>query len=80
MARLLGSEEINLREVSDPRMALMDWLRNDEKQLFARAFVNRVWQSLLGRGLVEPVDDLRDTNPATHPQLLERLGEYFVGV
>jgi len=40
--------------------------------------VNRVWKQMLGRGLVEPVNDLRPTNPATHPRLLERLAESFV--
>ena len=50
-------------------------LTNDP--LFAKAMVNRVWKHLLGRGLVEPVDDLRPTNPATHPALLEELASQF---
>jgi hypothetical protein len=45
---------------------------------FARAIVNRLWKALMGRGLVEPTDDLRDTNPATHPELLDRLAADFV--
>ncbi len=44
---------------------------------FARAAANRVWAALLGRGLVEPVDDFRASNPATHPDLLERLAAEF---
>ncbi len=44
---------------------------------FARAAANRVWAALLGRGLVEPVDDFRASNPATHPELLERLAAEF---
>jgi hypothetical protein len=45
---------------------------------FARAIVNRLWKAMMGRGLIEPVDDLRDTNPATHPELLDRLAADFV--
>ncbi|MAR10055.1 MAG: hypothetical protein CL681_08785 [Blastopirellula sp.] len=75
-ARIPGLRFLDQSE--DARAALASWLLEDENPYFARAFVNRVWQSLLGRGLVEPVDDLRDTNPATHPQLLDRLARHFV--
>ena len=75
-ARIPGQRFLGPGEAA--REVLADWLLDKQNPYFARAFVNRVWQSLLGRGLVEPVDDLRDTNPATHPQLLERLGEQFV--
>jgi hypothetical protein len=44
----------------------------------ATAQVNRLWHSLFGRGLIEPIDDLRDTNPATHPELLDRLTQDFI--
>jgi hypothetical protein len=44
---------------------------------FATATVNRLWRALFGRGLVEPADDLRATNPATHPELLRRLAKDF---
>jgi hypothetical protein len=57
---------------------LAEWLTTSDSRLLARAFVNRVWKSLLGRGLVEPADDLRPTNPATHPALLEQLAAHFV--
>lgn len=46
--------------------------------MFARAQANRVWYHLMGRGLVEPIDDLRLTNPASHPELLEKLAEELV--
>ncbi len=65
-------------DVDDPRQALSDWLTARDNAYFARAMVNRVWQALMGRGLIEPADDLRDTNPATHPRLLERLTADFV--
>ncbi|REJ90091.1 MAG: DUF1549 domain-containing protein [Planctomycetota bacterium] len=77
-ARLLGSAEINLTEIGDPRTALMDWLRNDEKQLFARAFVNRVWANYFGRGIVEPTDDLSKANPPSNGPLFDYLAAGFV--
>lgn len=55
----------------------VDWLAADDNPYFARAFANRLWRTLMGRGLVEPVDDLRDANPGTHPELLTLLGEQF---
>jgi hypothetical protein len=65
-------------ESSDRRGRLADWLASPANPFFARAIVNRVWKHLLGRGLVEPVDDLRPTNPPTHPKLLEDLSEHFI--
>jgi hypothetical protein len=56
---------------------LADWVAAKDNPYFAKAWVNRLWQSLFGRGLVDPVDDLRDTNPATHPELLDRLARDF---
>ena len=58
--------------------AFADWLTAPDNPYFARAAVNRLWRAMFGRGLVEPVDDLRDTNPATHPELLDRLADDFV--
>lgn len=62
----------------DQRQAVADWLTASDDLSFARATVNRLWQAMMGRGLVEPVDDLRETNPPTHPQLLDRLAADFV--
>ena len=55
-----------------------DWLLEESNPYFAKAIVNRLWKSMMGRGLVEPVDDFRETNPASHPELLARLAEHFV--
>lgn len=55
----------------------VDWLASAENPWFARAFANRLWWKFHGRGLVEPVDDLREANPGTHPELLALLGEQF---
>lgn len=62
---------------TDGRLALAKWLTAKDNQLFARAWANRLWASLFGRGLVHPADDLRDTNPASHPELLSRLADEF---
>lgn len=62
----------------DPRIDFANWLTNDDNPFFAKALVNRLWKQLMGRGLIEPVDDIRDTNPATHPELLTELTNDFI--
>jgi hypothetical protein len=74
-ASILGH---SLSSDPDPRRALADWLTQQENPYFARNVVNRYWGYLFGRGLVEPVDDLRSTNPASHPALLDNLARDFV--
>jgi hypothetical protein len=59
------------------RRQLVDWLTNQNNDHFSRAAVNRVWQQLFGRGLVEPVDDMRPDNPAICPEVLELLTRDF---
>lgn len=73
--RLPGGPELALN--LDHRHALTRWLTDAENPYFARAIVNRIWQHLLGQGLVNPVDDLRTTNPGTHPELLTELSADF---
>jgi hypothetical protein len=63
---------------ADGRAAFSGWLTAPENPYFARAIVNRLWRTMFGRGLIEPADDLRDTNPATHPELLNRLAADFI--
>ena len=65
-------------DASDPRAPLAEWLVSGDNPMFARNLVNRVWKHLLGRGLVEPVDDLRPTNPPANPALLDALAANFV--
>jgi len=60
------------------RQELAQWLASPANRQFVHSFVNRVWKHLMGRGLVEPVDDLRPSNPASHPALLNALGELCV--
>jgi hypothetical protein len=65
-------------ETKDPRRALADWLTSPDNPFFARAIVNRVWANFFGRGLVEPVDDFRISNPCVNPPLLDALAKDFV--
>jgi hypothetical protein len=62
---------------ADPREALAAWVTADGNPYFAKVMVNRVWADLMGRGLVEPVDDLRATNPPTNGPLLDALAADF---
>ena len=73
----LGTPEGPIPADEDPRLRLADWLVRPDNPFFARALVNRYWKHFLGRGLVEPEDDLRDTNPPTNPALLDALAEHF---
>jgi hypothetical protein len=62
----------------DRRELLADWLAAPENRAMARSVVNRYVAYLLGRGLVEPIDDLRETNPPSNPQLLDALAGEFI--
>ncbi len=61
----------------DPRLALAEWITDHPN--FSRTIVNRMWGHMFGRGIVEPVDDFRSTNPPTHPELLDELARDFAG-
>ncbi len=65
-------------EWTDRRELLADWMTSPDNPFFARTLVNRMWKSFMGRGLVEPVDDFRLTNPPTNEPLLEALAQDFV--
>lgn len=73
----LGGKQPELDKNEPYLPAFCDWLASADNPYFARAFANRLWRKLMGRGLVEPVDDLREANPGTHPELLALLGEQF---
>ncbi|MCZ2343100.1 MAG: DUF1553 domain-containing protein, partial [Bacteroidales bacterium] len=62
----------------DRRQKLADWITAPDNPFFARNIVNRFWGYLMGRGLVEPLDDMRATNPASNPELLDALAKDFV--
>ncbi len=73
----IPGEQFLAEDATDGRKQLADWLTDSSNPYFAKAIVNRLWKRMMGRGLVEPVDDFRDTNPATHPALLDKLAEDF---
>jgi hypothetical protein len=62
----------------DRRRKLAEWLTAKDNPFFAKNIVNRFWGYLMGRGLVEPLDDMRATNPASNPELLDALAKDFI--
>lgn len=74
--RFLGGAAIGADE--DRLAAVAEWVTRPENPFFAKVLVNRVWQYLFGRGIVDPIDDFRPTNPPSHPELLDALAKDFV--
>ncbi len=79
-ARALGAESADFSTTRDRRRVLADWMTSPNNPYFAKAIANRLWAHYLGRGLVEPVDDLRATNPATNEPLLQMLTDHMIDV
>jgi hypothetical protein len=77
-ARALDRSAILWRAGEDPRKRLADWLTSTNNEYFAEAMVNRLWKHYMGVGLVEPVDDLRASNPPSNPELMRFLRQEFV--
>jgi hypothetical protein len=75
--RPLFGEAPAVDENGDPRVSLAAWIASDENDFFARVQVNRIWADLMGRGIVDPEDDLRTTNPPTNEPLLAALAAEF---
>jgi hypothetical protein len=80
-AKFLGGDTPNLKgpdgQATDPRAALAEWLTSKDNILFRQNMANRIWAQLLGRGIVEPVDDVRISNPPSNRELLEALGRHL---
>ena len=76
--RFLDGRQPVLRPMVDRRAVLADWITSPSNPWFAKATVNRFWRQFMGRGLVDPPDDFRSTNPSSNPELLDRLAEDFV--
>jgi Protein of unknown function (DUF1549)/Protein of unknown function (DUF1553) len=68
----------DFRTGTERRDLLADWLTSKENPFFSRAMVNRLWSYFLGKGIIDPVDDIRASNPPSNPQLLESLNKDFV--
>lgn len=77
-AHALGEASPEKSPEGDRRKLLADWMTSPKNPFFARNVVNRAWAHFLGRGLVEPVDDVRLTNPPTNPELLDALAAKFI--
>lgn len=73
-----GDPAINWDDPFDRRKKLADWLTAPTNRLFARNIANRLWGYTMGRGLVEPLDDMRATNPPSNPELLDALADELV--
>lgn len=73
----LGGEPLEMKGEEDRREKLADWLVAPSNPFFAREAVNRIWYHMMGRGIVEPLDDLRDSNPPASVELLEALADDF---
>jgi hypothetical protein len=76
--RFLGGEAPNLSSKDPYRPILARWLTSSENPYFAKAMVNRLWAQFFGRGLVNPVDNLSEDNPPSHPELFEALADQFI--
>lgn len=76
-ARALGATPAVFTGVTDRRQVLADWMTAPQNAYFARSIANRLWGHYFGRGLVEPLDDLRATNPATNEPLLDALATHM---
>lgn len=62
----------------DPRHGLVDWMVKPDNPFFSKVLVNRLWGHFLGRGLVDQIDDMRETNPPSNPELLDALAKDFL--
>jgi hypothetical protein len=76
--RFLKGEKPTVKAGEPLRPVLADWMTSPKNPYFARAMVNRAWGQLFGRGFVNPVDDLHDGNPNSHPELLAAIEREFV--
>lgn len=73
-----GETPYEVKDFQDRRQFLADWLTSTKNPFFAKSIVNRIWYHLMGKGIVDPVDDFRDSNPACNEELLTALAEDFV--
>jgi hypothetical protein len=74
----LGAAQLEVPPDNDARQLLVDWMTSKDNRFFARSLVNRYWKHFFSRGLVDPEDDMRETNPPTNADLLDALAKHFV--
>jgi len=75
--KTLMGDPLEIDAESDPRDVLAEWMIDPSNPYFAQVMANRVWAELMGKGIVEPIDDIRATNPATNQALLDHLAQNF---
>ncbi|MFO0966497.1 MAG: DUF1553 domain-containing protein [Gemmataceae bacterium] len=71
----LDGDPMDIAPEDDPRQKLVDWMAGAKNPFFARAVANRYWSHFFGRGIVDPIDDMRVTNPPSNPELLDALAK-----
>ena len=69
----MDQEPLEIEANEDPRQKLADWMVDAKNPFFAKAVANRYWAHFFGRGIVDPLDDMRITNPPSNPELLDAL-------
>jgi len=74
----LDGEPMQVPAEEDPRHKLVDWMAGANNPFFARAVANRYWAHFFGRGIVDPLDDMRVTNPPSNPELLDALAAELI--
>jgi hypothetical protein len=74
----LDADPMRVSPEDDPRQKLVDWMVDPKNPFFARTVANRYWAHFLGRGIVDPLDDMRVTNPPSNPELLDALAKNLV--
>src|SRR5438876_3389311 len=74
----LDGDPTKLQAGEDPRQKLVDWIVSPKNPFFARALANRYWAHFFGRGIVDPLDDMRVTNPPSNPELLDALAKNLI--
>src|SRR5439155_14109213 len=77
--KFMGGAIATVPAGADPRAVFADWLTKADNPFFARSVANRIWFHVMGRGIVDPVDDFRDSNPSANDELLNALAEDLAG-
>ena len=77
LPKTLGGLPRTIGPDDDPRQVLMDWMTDPANPFFAKVMANRIWADIMGQGLVDPIDDIRATNPPSNGPLLEFLAQEF---
>ncbi len=73
--RLLLEGDVDVPNDQDRRVVFANWLTNNSNPFFAKSLANRIWGHVVGKGIVDPVDDFRDSNPPSNPELLNYLAD-----